>query len=305
MAIDLGQEVGPPAPSRLRGRGLQILALALVLGSLLMSFWATPIDSSEAEFGSALAAGDVRAAVRDDGQAVGIDARFGTGLWATSRRSSDVPSILWTTGTGRVYRTRLDTLAQLPAPSATSTSDDAHDAIPGFDASANPAVAAKVDIAASLVATARAAGVAPPDPTSLGWAKQLGNALGYVQVAAFLLLVVGSQPRRFTKWGQFWLLGLPAGAGLFWWVLRDAPFDPGMRSLPEPAPHAQVQISDDVVRRGGRQGFVALLIGSLVLSAVVAGLVQVVTWGARPAPEPGSVTFQVVYDDGQRATLNF
>ena len=306
MAIELGQDLSPPPPrGRRRARVWQGVAVSLVLGTALMSVWGTPRHASEAAFGAALRAGDVTAVVRDTGQNLGDEKSVGAALSMTNRTSSSSPSVVWTSGDGRIYRTSLATLAGLPSPSENGGIEDPSVVQPGFDASGNVVSDAKVDIPRSIEATARAAGAPAPDQTSLGWAGHLGDPLAALEVAALLLLVMGPQPRRFTKWGQFWLLGIPAGAGLLWWVLRDVPFDARMRAVPEPPPHASGVIGGDVVRRSGAVGFGWALVGSLVLSAVVAGVVQPRGWGTRTEPEPGSVTFQVVYDDGQRSTLNF
>jgi hypothetical protein len=305
MAIELGQDLSPPSRGLPRTRVWQGVALAIVLAAVVMSVWGTPRQASEAAFGAALRGGDVRAAVRDDGQNLGDEKSIGAALSMTNRTSSSIPSVVWTTGDGRIYRTSLATLAGLPSPSGTSEVHDPSSAWPGFDASGNVVPDVKVDVPRSIEATARADGVPVPAQTSLGWSGHLGDPLAVLEVAALFLLVMGPQPRRFTKWGQFWLLGIPAGAGLIWWVLRDAPFDAAMRAVPEPAPHARGVIGGDVVRRSGAQGFGWALVGSIVLSAVVLGVVQARGWGDRPEPDQGSVTFQVVYDDGQRATLNF
>jgi hypothetical protein len=270
-----------------------------------MSVWGTPRHASEAAFGAALRSGDVTSAVRDDGQNLGDEKRLGAAVSLTTRRSSSISSVVWTTGDGRVYRTSLATLAGLPSPSANGGVEDSSAGQPGVDASGNVVADAKVDIPRSIEATAHAAGVPVPDQTSLGWAGRLGDPLAVLEFAALILLVMGPQPRRFTKWGQFWLLGIPAGVGLLWWVLRDAPFDAAMRAVPEPAPRARGVIGGDVVRRSGAVGFGWALLGSAVLSAVVLGVVHAGGWDARPEPAPGSVTFQVVYDDEQRSTLSF
>ncbi len=304
MAIDLGQDVTPAAHSRLQGRPLQVLALVVVLVAVLSSIWGTPRQASEAAFGAALSSGDVRAVVRDLGAPIGTEVHFGVGAWFTSGSHSSTSSIVWTSSDGRIYRTHLGALTTLPPPSGPTAVDQEPDLAPGLDEFGNMIEAPKVDVGRSIEATADASGVAVPDQMSLGWSAHLGDPLGLLLLGAFFVLVMGPQPRRFTKWGQFWLLGLPAGAGLLWWVLRDAPFDPRMRAVPEPAPRLHGAIEGGIERRSGARGFAWALLGSLVLSAVVAGIVQATIWGDRPEPQQGSVTFQVVYDDGQRGTLN-
>lgn len=303
MAIDLGQDVSPPAPSRLHGGRLQVLALVVVLGAVLSSIWGTPRQASEAAFGAALSSGDVRAVVRDLGAPIGTEVHFGVGAWFTSASHSSVSSILWTSSDGRIYRTELGTLTTLPPPARSTAVDQESDLAPGLDEFGNIIEAPKVDVARSIEATADESGVAVPDRGSLGWSAHLGDPLGLLLLVACFALAMGPQPRRFTKWGQFWLLGLPAGAGLLWWILRDAPFDPRMRAAPEPAPRLHGAIDGGIERRSGARGFAWALLGSLVLSVVVAGIVQATIWGDRPEPQQGSVTFQVVYDDGQQGTL--
>lgn len=292
MAIDVGHVRDVAETRGPRRHVLQVVAAGLVVVAMALSLWGMPRQASEAAFGQALRDGQVVGVVPDTGQKVGADLHVGLGGWFASSRSSSAGSILWSSTDGRLYRTTLDSLATLP-PVGAATSDD----------TAGTGTSPTVDVQRSIEATARAASVAVPDQTSLGWAGRLDLPLSVLLLGALILLVMGPQPRRFTKWGTFWLLGLPLGAGLIWWLLRDAPFDPAMRAVPEPEPHRHGPGAHGVLRRSGAVGFAWALVGSLAMTLLLVGVVDARGWGDRPDPRPGSVTFEVVYVDGQQATL--
>ncbi len=87
------------------------------------------------------------------------------------------------------------------------------------------------------------------------------------------LLVHGPQPRRFTKWGWFWLIAvLPAGIGAVWYLLREAPWGARASAWPALGPR-QTRNPHDAngpVRRGG---WLALLF-AVVLAQPAGGLLQ-------------------------------
>jgi hypothetical protein len=110
-------------------------------------------------------------------------------------------------------------------------------------------------------------------------------------VAAFLLLVLGGQPRRVTKWAMFWLLGIPVGGGIAWWLWRDAPFNPAMAAAAEPAPHQRGTSPSGVVRAGGGKVFLAawaIAVGVAFFLVVVISLQGSVN-GASDPIEPWSL----------------
>jgi hypothetical protein len=181
------------------------------------------------------------------------------------------PVVVWASRSGRLYRTDVST---------------------------------RVDVAQSITATAAAAGapiplVGPLDP--YGW---LGWPLVLLTSAGVLLLLAGTQPRRTTKWGLLWILGLPAGIGLVWWVLRDAPWDPRMSALPEPPPRVRGMFSSGVNRIGGGVSFFRVLVITVIVGLLGASVVAVTRLGSRPEPAQGSVTWSVMWSSGAHGTLN-
>lgn len=286
---DLGVAAGAVRRHR---RGRQVAALMVVAGSAVLAVWGTPAPASEAAFGAALRSGQVRAV------SPAADGRYGLELLAPLPVGARLGggagggSVVWASRWGRLYRTNVSTLAGLPDPSQSAATEPAGD------------VASRVDVYRSVVATAAAAGVPVPRVSSLGPYGWLGWPLVLAWLAGVLLLVGGPQPRRVTKWGLFWVLGLPPGIGLAWWVLRDAPWDPRMSALPAPAPRLRGVLPSGVVRAGGGTSFLRVLMATVVLGVLWTLLGQVTALGSPAAPSPGSVTWSVVWSSGSHGSLH-
>lgn len=145
-----------------------------------------------------------------------------------------------------------------------------------------------------LLATLRA--VAPPGQAPERVAdgrlvrERLAAPLRGLNALLLVLLVFGPQPRRATKWGWFWLLLLPWGAGAGLLLAREAPWSPAACAEDEPFPKRAKR----GVRASGGTGFgvlVAVSAAVLLLSAAVSALV--------PTPAPTGA-YDVVLEDGTR-----
>ncbi len=254
--------------------------LAVLVVAVALAAYGTPARASGAALAAAIRSGDVRAiATVYGGDRYGLE-MFPERESGLSRTSSG-QMVLWTSSTGRLYRTQLDW--PVDSTGADSTS---------------------VDLARTIDATARAARVSAPSigASAMRWWTRLGLPLAVLEVAAFLLLVVGPQPRRKTKWGTFWSFGLPAGLGVAWWVLRDAPWNSTMIRVPAPAPRVRGLLPSGIRRMGGGAAFLGLsvLLGSLLS----AGLFGLLAYGDRQNPPAGSVTWSVVRTDGTTTTVS-
>lgn len=289
VVSDLHPAVGAGSRS---GRARQIAVLTVVVLSGLLALWGTPASASEAAFGAALRAGQVRAVSVAADSRHGLELRLPLPASVSFVSSVNASSVVWASSSGRLYRTNVSTLAGLSDPSL-----DGSTAEPG-------SVGSHVDVYRSIVATATAAGVPVPTVGSLGLSGWLGWPLVLMWLTGVLLLVAGPQPRRVTKWGLFWVLGLPAGIGLVWWVLRDSPWDPRMTALAPPAPRVRGMLPSGIHRADGVTSFLRVLVVTFVLGVLWTLLGQVTVLGQRPQPAPGSVTWSVVWSSGNHGTLN-
>jgi hypothetical protein len=157
----------------------------------------------------------------------------------------------------------------------------------------------RLDEAATIRATARAAGGRATGGGESTMAAILPGLAFLTFLTAVLLLITGPEPRRFTRWGTFWLLCLPAGTGIVWWLLREAPWSRAMSA--EPAPQGwRRQLGPFRRRRGGWSGFFwLLLIGALAGPLLRAAVPLVLDHHGT-----GEVTWQLVDRAGRHATLD-
>lgn len=85
------------------------------------------------------------------------------------------------------------------------------------------------------------------------WRDDVAPLPHIVTVVLVLLLISGSQPHYFTKWGIFRLICTPLHLGALWWVLREAPWSAGaVRARQRAAALATLQ--EPHRRRGGWTG---------------------------------------------------
>jgi hypothetical protein len=116
---------------------------------------------------------------------------------------------------------------------------------------------------------------------------RLGDAAGleatplpganWVAIGAFLafLLVVativyGPQPRRFTKWGAFWMATVPLGVGQVWLLVAEAPWSRGASATAEPLPHGrQAETAEGDRRMTWVIPFVSSVVGGLIVSTLL------------------------------------
>jgi hypothetical protein len=244
-------EVAEPVGVR-RGPGARAVwragAGAAVLASVLFAFWGTPPTTSQDDFVRQLSAGNVATATLSHDS-------FGLEYDALRRTyDPDATILLWTDQRGKLYRAEL---RDLVVAEPTGEGDG------------------PVDVVASIDATARAAGVTPPVWGEVGLAAWSRLPLGIVSLCFLGLLVFGSQLRRVTTWGMFWLLGVPLGVGLMWWVVRDAPFDPAMSARAEPRARQRGMTAAGVPRAGGGKTFLLAWVLSLGLAFVLSVLVGI------------------------------
>lgn len=228
------------------------LLWVLLVASVLIAVWGTPRSASQDDFARALKAGDVAAIQTYDGRyglewtAVSVQIQVGT--------SSSRPVVLWEDQRGMLHRTDLSWLAG---------------GTPGSPGDS-------VDLLATIGATAQQAGV--PVPTvdqGLGRAEHSAVPLGILSLVFLGILVLGPQPRRLTKWATLWVICIPLGLGMGWWLARDTPFAPAMNRAPQPRPGEKGMLPNGIRRTGGGVAFLAawgvsILVG--IASAIVIGL---------------------------------
>jgi hypothetical protein len=94
----------------------------------------------------------------------------------------------------------------------------------------------------------------------------IGSLIAFLSVVG--AIVFGPQPRRFTKWGAFWIAMLPLGVGQVWLLVTEAPWSRAASARPEPLPHrTQAQAPEGDPRRTWFVPFLAaVLTGSVVTS---------------------------------------
>ncbi len=112
----------------------------------------------------------------------------------------------------------------------------------------------------------RAAGMQLATPGT-NWVA-IGGIFGFIVVVA--TIVFGPQPRRFTKWGAFWISTLPLGVGEIWLLLTEAPWSRAASALPEPLPHSkQAQTPEGDPRRTWFVPFLAAVFSGTVVTALL------------------------------------
>jgi len=282
-----------PAPPAHRLRRRQVAGVVVVVLCALLALWGTPSRASEASFGQALRAGDVSGWQLDSPQSeYGLQIQAG---FTVSVGSSQSPrsTVLWGDSHGRLYRTSLDNLLRVADPSAPA----------GLDAGDLVASGGDVDPGATIDATARAAGVPVPS-TPVGARAYACWPLVAVSLAAVVLLLLAPQPRRRTKWGTFWTLGVPAGIGLLWWILTDSPWSARTDAMPAPAPRQRGPLPGGVVRAGGGQMLLIAFALGMAVSFVLLVVHLVPILADRTEPPTGSVTWSVVWTSGSQGSLN-
>jgi hypothetical protein len=195
------------------------LVAAVVLG-IVLCVLSVPFRAETADFASDLAAGKIaRVDLAPPQRGLG---------WPTVQITSSESQVRWQNNNGLTYQ------APLYFPTG------AHE----------------TDVEQTIAATARSAHQEVPMFT--GSIGPLGSAwfawqLWVVWLLCVVLLLLGPQPRRLTKWGTFWILGVGFGLGALWWLWREAPWNARASALPEPTPgkvaHSSTALSDAEVGR--------------------------------------------------------
>jgi hypothetical protein len=204
--------------------------------------------------------------------------------------------VIWSDTRGRLYRTFVGGLQSLPDPNAP---DGANLTDPSTDIFWSNGY--EVDLEKTIAATAHAAGVANPS-WGLGPARYLGWPLVVLEIGGVIVLLASAQPRRRTKWGTFWMLGIPAGVGLTWWVLTDSPWSAATDALPAPAPRQRGPVPGVGDRRGGGTMVMLAFALSLVVGLGFLAVRALPGLGDRPGPG-GEVAWHVVWSNGSTGGL--
>lgn len=276
--VMLEQETAAPARDR---AVVRVLLWVLLVGSVLFACWGTPRPASQDDFARALKNGDVRAAQTQPG-AYGLE-QTGLRIQVTLGQS-DWPDVVWEDRSGTLHRTRLTPMPGSDTwPQPSSGEPQPVDAFP---------VQGEVDLDATIAATAQAAGEQQPALGVLGPAQWSAVPLGLLSLGMLGLLVLGGQPRRVTKWGMFWALGVPLGLGLAWWLARDAPFAPAMNRLDPPAPRAKSLQPNGIDRRGG--GVVFLVVWGVSIGIGLALAMVIGLLGSTDGPDSPQEVWTVV-----------
>jgi hypothetical protein len=272
-----------------------VAALLLIAVAVVLAIWGTPSTVSEAYLGEAVRGGGVTSWELDVPRSqYGLEVATGLSVTTTSGRESS--TVIWTDTRGRLHRTDVPVLLGQPDPNPPEGMELTDPAAGVFWSNGY-----EVDLGATIAATATAGG-SPVPQYGLGAARFLGLPLAALALVGVLVLIFGPQPRRRTKWGTFWMLGIPAGVGLVWWVLTDSPWSAATDALPEPAPRQRGPVLGIVDRRGG--GIMFLI--AIALSIVIAfgWMVLRLLPGAADFSEPqaGTVTWHVVWSTGHTGT---
>lgn len=266
MATLLGQTVTVDVDDRRRA-AVRVGLWVLLVVSVLLAVWGTPRSASQNDLARAIKAGDVRAVQP-------YDSRYGlelTGISLTISTAADQPTVVWQDSRGLLHRTVLL-------------------ALPGTDP--DEATLA-VDVPATIRATAATAGVAPPAiDQGFGWLSLAAVPLGLLTLVLLGLLVLGPQPRRLTKWGMFWVLWIPLGVGMGWWLARDTPFAPVTNRAAQPAPGEKGLLPNGIRRTGGGVAFLAAW-GVSILIGIALAIVLGIT-GSTNGPSSPTETWTLV-----------
>ena len=252
---------GIRAVSTLRGWWVAILVLTSV--ATIATLLTIPFSAEEGEFLHALRSGEVTSA------AVGHSADFETPVSAinVSRLAAgDDIAVSWVSRYGFRRVAVLGTL-QRSGPVAQT---DAAPATPALDPSA------------SIVKTAKSLGTAPPRMVQPG-ELPYDNLIWLTVLVTILMIGVvirGPQPRRMTKWAAFWACLFQLNVGIFYLLLRDAPWNERMNALPEPKPGvAGVVVNPVTNERIRRYGGWTMCIGfGLLTSLGLSLLLTAVSW---------------------------
>jgi len=94
------------------------------------------------------------------------------------------------------------------------------------------------------------------------------QAVLLVYLVLLVTLIRAGQPRRAAKWATFWLLYLPLNAGMILTLLREAPWSPRARKLPEPLPHKLQKVQGPEGRTTGGHAFLLVLVTTAVVKAL-------------------------------------
>jgi hypothetical protein len=106
-------------------------------------------------------------------------------------------------------------------------------------------------------------------PGGLSGGRATSDVEGHVVIMFF-----GPQPRRMTKWGAFWAYTAPLNVGIFYALLRDAPWNKKVNLVPEPRAGDRFAVDQATGREISRLGgwnmfFWASFLGKFAISLVL------------------------------------
>jgi hypothetical protein len=140
----------------------------------------------------------------------------------------------------------------------------------------------QLDVMATAAAAAKRTGHKTPAESSQlnpPGTPFLPLAVGAVMFLIVFLLVKGPEPRRFTRWGWFWIIAfLPAGLGAVWYLLREAPWNARTSEL-WPLPRHARGLAEPIGprRTGGWVGLICALVAGQMLSVLLAAGLSMIT----------------------------
>ncbi|MEU1606681.1 hypothetical protein [Micromonospora matsumotoense] len=210
------QEVTSGNHGRTWWRVVRVVLVAGWVVWVVLSWWSAPRQASTAQAAADLSAGRMVSYQWAEGWE--SNARWG---WTDERtlRSSGTagPLFSWRTTDWRVHHTEFDRGSTGPDPAGS------------FDGMrySGPQAAAFDQAVRSAARQPAAQGVDAPSPVRVLPVLLL--------VQALVVLVVGPDPVRGTRWFWFWVLtGMPLGLGLTWWLARERPWHTAVGRPPEP-----------------------------------------------------------------------
>lgn len=212
---------------------VRFAVLAVVVITSLAAVWGSYRHAEPDDFTEDLAAGDVESYSVGPTDLIEPGWRFSCTVGAVDEQS---PVVVWTTGPWPWQRFQFST----------------------NELSGAPKKALKLGEAAGLQAT---------PPPGANWVAISAFVAFLVVVAA---IAYGPQPRRFTKWGAFWMATLPLGVGQVWLLVAEAPWSRAASARPELLPHrTQAQTPEGDPRRTWFVPFLAAVLTGSVVSALL------------------------------------
>ncbi len=247
----------------------QPLMLVLVLVSMAATLASLPINTSEHRLYESLRQGEVRY-VQLGTPGTLPERRLSDGLFPSSRPAEHPTGRVRWVDSRHVYH---QTDLPLPQPLTEAADTGVDTEFRDDPDTAGPALKYARD---TVTGVAAKAGWPIADDAILydldsTFRDRLAQLPPLVWVLLVIVLILGPQPYRFTKWGVFWLLSIPLQLGALWWVLKEAPWNASAVRAQQAAAEgqaggAQADGAPPHRCRGGWTGLgYSVLIGTIVL----------------------------------------